>query len=263
MPVGAPTSYLLTCFLQILHRTRHANTVFARTETPGCRTLGKRVENEKLSAVSPLDPLLWTWSWTRLCQDQKWSVIIKSPWLKWSKSQSWNLGLWDWNTQDLENFLTWIWQLLSQWQVFVPGRIWGRSRRWWVHSQTLYSRNPPPCLWPTLWMSIRILREECFCWWSCPAESWPARGQASPASPRCSPQPGILTTRECEHQTRAQCWRCTCRGGSRRMRCSLPPRCSLWGRMSTSPVLPTEALSTSPPTQEWRCQQSPAIHVNF
>ena len=59
-PVGAPTSYLRTGFLQILHLTRIEKIVLERTETPGCKTFGKRVANEKLSAVSPLDPLLCT-----------------------------------------------------------------------------------------------------------------------------------------------------------------------------------------------------------
>ena len=58
IPEGAPTSYLLTGFLQILHLTSIMNTVFEMTDTPGCSTLGNSVENEKLSAVSPFDPLL-------------------------------------------------------------------------------------------------------------------------------------------------------------------------------------------------------------
>ena len=75
LPAGAPTSYLLTGFLHSLHFTSMENTVLDNTDTGGCNmdtminlfrlavyltcsTLGNRVANAKLSAKSPLEPLL-------------------------------------------------------------------------------------------------------------------------------------------------------------------------------------------------------------
>ena len=59
IPVEAPMSYLCIGFVH-LHFTRIRKTVLEIIETPGCSTVGNKVANEKLSAWSPLDPLLWT-----------------------------------------------------------------------------------------------------------------------------------------------------------------------------------------------------------
>jgi hypothetical protein len=52
-----PISYLRTRFLQIRSRTNKLKHALMG----GCMTLGKKLANEKLSAVSPRDPLACNW----------------------------------------------------------------------------------------------------------------------------------------------------------------------------------------------------------